>query len=558
MGNAQSTKDIATMDLDDGAAVGMEAQKSDLGSAAGTTRPRAPQLTLQDDDPFELDNYIAPYSERRRIERLLFVARNCLTLRAQAYNAVLDTIKKYSLDYKLYGQVLEECVDLGEEVKGDQAWLATAKSKQESGLDKLDVELKNYQNNLIKESIRMGYRDLGDFQRKSGDLQGAVRSYTKSRDYCTTSQHVLDMCVSVIDTALDQMSYATVRNYVLKAEAALSAIMGPLKPAGDGSSTSGPSSNGAGAASSGTTSASRGVNLPGMLASNLPGRREEEARSRNYQLLAEKLAVANAIANLGQSDFKKAARALLNLSPPPPSSGSNSSSAAPSARESASSNTSHYISPADIGLYGVLCGMATLDRGGFKRLVLDNASLRPYLEHSPFLKELIVKYHNSKFLPKLLAKIKAKMLELYFEPFRAVKIDRMARAFGWEGKVLEDELVRLIQSEDIKARIDKQDEIIVAHLPDERQTVYDKALLVAKETERSNRAMAWRMKLIQNDLIVDARKDSTVQPPQHQQGQQQVQHSHRQRTDTRSSAGGQAVGTSGAVPAVPTTPDVSD
>lgn len=47
----------------------------------------------------------------------------------------------------------------------------------------------------------MGYRDLGDFQRKSGDLQGAVRSYTQSRDYCTTSQHVLDMCLSIIDVS---------------------------------------------------------------------------------------------------------------------------------------------------------------------------------------------------------------------------------------------------------------------------------------------------------------------------------------------------------------------
>lgn len=30
-----------------------------------------------------------------------------------------------------------------------------ARVKQESGLEKLDVELKNYQNNLIKESIRV-------------------------------------------------------------------------------------------------------------------------------------------------------------------------------------------------------------------------------------------------------------------------------------------------------------------------------------------------------------------------------------------------------------------
>ena len=45
----------------------------------------------------------------------------------------------------------------------------------------------------------MGYRDIGDFSRKSGDLAAAIRAYGKSRDYCTTPQHVLDMCLSVID-----------------------------------------------------------------------------------------------------------------------------------------------------------------------------------------------------------------------------------------------------------------------------------------------------------------------------------------------------------------------
>lgn len=45
----------------------------------------------------------------------------------------------------------------------------------------------------------MGHRDLARFQYRVGDLQGAVRSYTKSREFCTTSQHVLEMCLGVIE-----------------------------------------------------------------------------------------------------------------------------------------------------------------------------------------------------------------------------------------------------------------------------------------------------------------------------------------------------------------------
>jgi len=47
----------------------------------------------------------------------------------------------------------------------------------------------------------MGYRDLARFQYRCGELQDAVRSYTKSREYCTTSQHVLDMCMGVIEVS---------------------------------------------------------------------------------------------------------------------------------------------------------------------------------------------------------------------------------------------------------------------------------------------------------------------------------------------------------------------
>ena len=38
-------------------------------------------------------------------------------------------------------------------------------------LEKLELELNQYKANLIKESIRMGHNDLGDFYYEQGDLQ---------------------------------------------------------------------------------------------------------------------------------------------------------------------------------------------------------------------------------------------------------------------------------------------------------------------------------------------------------------------------------------------------
>lgn len=244
----------------------------------------------------------------------------------------------------------------------------------------------------------------------------------------------------------------------MKAEHALSTISGPAPKAAAGTS--------------------RSVNLPGMLDSNQPGRREEEARTKQFQLLGEKLTVANAVAALGQGEFDKAARGFLNVSPPQPGAAPSVSSS----RDSSSTNTAHFVSAADIGLYGILCGMATLDRGSFKRLVLDNADFRPYLEHNQFLKSLIRDYHSSKFqaalntidkhttrllldihlsshVAALVSKIKAKMLSQYFEPFKAVKIAKMATAFGWESKAMEAELIKLIKQNQISARIDAMEQV---------------------------------------------------------------------------------------------------
>lgn len=84
----------------------------------------------------------------------------------------------------------------------------------------------------------MGHNELGHFYRATGDSATALRHYTKSREYCTTSPHVVDMCLYILEVRdrarrvcglltdrgqlmLEQQNYAHVSTYVFKAEAAL-------------------------------------------------------------------------------------------------------------------------------------------------------------------------------------------------------------------------------------------------------------------------------------------------------------------------------------------------
>ena len=82
-----------------------------------------------------------------------------------------------------------------------------------------------------QESIRLGHTDLGDYAAARGDLAGAFKAYVRSRDYCTTSAHVVAMCLAVIRVTAELHNFTHVANYVQKAESAVDAAADPLTTA---------------------------------------------------------------------------------------------------------------------------------------------------------------------------------------------------------------------------------------------------------------------------------------------------------------------------------------
>lgn len=229
----------------------------------------------------------------------------------------------------------------------------------------------------------MGYRDLARFQYRTGDLPGAVRSYTKSREFCTTSNHVLEMCLGVIEVALDMANYAFVRNYVVKAESAL---------------------EGAQAASSGGKSKAAPVNLPGMVA---PAQDPiEAAKERERKSVHERLTVAGGVGHLGSSAYNKAAHAFTDI-------GSEALVSGPGhVRYFVTSYPfdtlctlaltmrrapRQFIPPADIALYATLTSLACFTRSALKTRVLENPGLRPFLDLEPYLRDIVRAFYDSRF-----------------------------------------------------------------------------------------------------------------------------------------------------------------
>jgi COP9 signalosome complex subunit 1 len=44
----------------------------------------------------------------------------------------------------------------------------------------------------------MGHNDLGDYFYEVGDYVTAQKYFAKSREFCTTPRHVIDMCLKLV------------------------------------------------------------------------------------------------------------------------------------------------------------------------------------------------------------------------------------------------------------------------------------------------------------------------------------------------------------------------
>lgn len=274
------------------------------------------------------------------------MAQRCPQLRKDCSDAAIAMIKDSTSDTGLYNEALklrntsaqpgEPLIPREERLALDQGWYDTAQRANQNELEKLDLELRHYQNNLIKESVRMAHRDLGDHLRAMGNLTEALKYYIKTRDHCSTSEHVVEMCINVIEVSLELKEYHAISAYVSKAEGLLDSYnplaaassggksatssqrAGSGMPANKGGSTSGGDMIGALFRAGGSAASAETLTLSSATAmlNAAPNQTSREAEAQGKRQVAEirsKLNVAQGIAYLGMSSYKAARATLLEV-----------------------------------------------------------------------------------------------------------------------------------------------------------------------------------------------------------------------------------------------------
>ncbi|KIY42962.1 PCI-domain-containing protein [Fistulina hepatica ATCC 64428] len=463
-------------------------------------RRSSPIIVIDDAHPFDLEAYISNYTGQTAIDRLLHLIHVAPSIAPYAFRMVIERIQKsrnpsllqqaisiYEQTASSSSELLPSANDL---VTLDTRWADETLARNQADRTRLEVELKTYTNNMIKESIRMAHRDLADFYRSTGESALSIKHYTKSREFCVNSNHVLEMCLSVLELLIEQRNYAHVTTYVFKAEAALDAAAVTAN------------------ASAEKSAASSGVGNSAAFAATM-----KKSLNSERERVQSKLNLATGIAHLGQGYFEKAALAFLRIG----------------SIKDLGDWVGKLVAPGDIAVYGVLCALSSYSRSALKAQILENAAFGVYMEQEPYVRELLEAYMGSTFktvlelldrhaarhyadmhlyphVDALQNAIRSWAVKLYFQPFQSIRLDRMSAAFGWTVGETERHVVTLIQSGEIQARVDSRNKVLLAKKTDPRTELFERAIRAGDAIEEANRKLLFRMRVQQADLTIKAPK----------------------------------------------------
>lgn len=293
----------------------------------------------------------------------------------------------------------------------------------------------------------MGYNDFGDFYYAHGQLGEAFKNYVRTRDYCTTSKHIIHMCLNAILVSIEMGQFTHVTSYVSKAESSQDA----LEP-----------------------------------------------------VTIAKLRCAAGLAHLEGKKYKLAARKFLEVGPElgnnyteviAPQDVATYGSLCALASFDRAELKSKVIDNANFRNFLELVPE-------IRELINDfhTSHYASCLEYLGNLKaNLLLDIHLHDHVETLYEQIRSKALIQYTLPFVSVDLHMMANAFNTSITGLEKELEALITNDQIQARIDSHNKILYARHADQRNGTFQRVLQTGSEFDREVRAMLLRANLIKHE-----------------------------------------------------------
>lgn len=403
----------------------------------------------------DLSTYAQRYDGPNRIERLIFIAyRSTSSFEALS---LLITELLTGINTDMYKKVTSNAIALfPNEFVLDNNWVETTNSKCMIKLEKLESELTVAKNSMIKESIRTAYNQLAEFYTRRGNLQEALKGYIRTRDYCTTARHNIEMCMNVIAVSIQLGNFRHITSYINKAE---------------GISDSSP-------------------------------------------LIKSKIKIASGLVALHDSQFKVAARKFLDIE----IDAGGQFGDIISAEDIAVYGTILGLATLDRKELRT-CLVENSNFKCFTELVPVMRQLIQdffsgnyssfFSRLSDFKSNLYLDIYLSAYTDELLIQISDRILIQYFSPYNTVDMTKMSIALGYDLPTLEKTLSKLISTNKISGRIDSQAHTLHRCTLNDRNLTVQKVLRVSRQHIADTRRNILRLSLLKNGLTISSTASSS-------------------------------------------------
>ncbi|MBW0502470.1 hypothetical protein O181_042185 [Austropuccinia psidii MF-1] len=448
----------------------------------------------------EIFKRISNYSGKQLINRLCFLAQVSVPLSLTAYDLAIQSIIENTWNVRLYQATLKSyntiaCSNGLPSFSPDELWIQNTQSIVQQSLSRLETDLKNFTNNLLKDNIRITYQELGAHYRKAGDHINAQKAFSKAREHTTNPLHIVQLAFQTLDLAFDTHNLKLAHGHISKVEAAIQALIAAIE-----TNPSNPKS---------TTPNNNLISQPGFTA---------PVSSEKYlQLWNERVKLATGLLALAQGDYSKAAHSLLKIS-----------------RETSPNRTMEVLAtPNDIAVYTTLCSLASFDRQQLKERVIENAEFRSILDTEPQLRNILNMFRENQFkvvlqylhdslpvyrtdiyiadqIDRLISIIQERAIMQYFAPFSSARLSKASEIFGWSIESLQDHLADLIQKRTLSAKLDLDDGVLITNRQEIRPALFQNAIQSAEKMELETKAALLRLRLISGDIVVKDNSQSNA------------------------------------------------
>lgn len=172
----------------------------------------------------------------------------------------------------------------------------------------------------------------------------------------------------------------------------------------------------------------------------------------------------------------------------------------------------HLTQVSDIATYVGLLSIAELNRTDLRSKILQNPNFQLYLESNPDISNILKDFYESRYgkclerlnkirthlendlfiqksLEYLYDKIRKKSIINYFKPYEVTDLSLMAEMFNVDIPTLEEELIKLILSGDIQAKIDSHNKKLIADKEDLRLSTFMEAKKLGETFHKNVRSM---------------------------------------------------------------------